>query len=569
MKKILFALFVLCYGASIESQNSVEVFQNLQQQKERGFQYFYIEALRAKLWGKMDEAFNNFQQCLQFDQDNALIYFELANMYFNVGQNKEGYEMLRKAVALNPENKWYNMYLANLYLANNQTTDAIISFEKLYKEDPSNKVYLYRLAMLYTEAEEYDKAIEMYEQLAVLTGESEMLKMELFRLNSLAGRQDVNIDACKKEIKEHPNNPVNYIRLGDSYLELRDAKKAIKSYDKALRVDPDYGEVYLSYANYYQALGDTAKMINSIQTAFENPSVELEMKKHVFIQYLIRAEKDSVLNSYAHQFYTTLDSVDNYDAELPYYYGNYLISQQDTTGYEYFEKSLQIDPEQRDVWLQLLGYQLSGGNYDHVLEICNDALLVFPEVPEFYFYKGIIVSENNNYPEAVSIIKTGLNYAGNNRDLVIRMLTSIGDLFYQMENMDSAFRYYEEVLGIDPNNIMVLNNYAYFLSISDKDLDRAEQMSAKCIELDPGNATYLDTYAWILYHKGESFLAKFYIEKAINSGGDSNPEVLEHYGYILVKNDDIQEAIVQWKKAISLEWKVEELTQKIKELKQQ
>lgn len=566
MKKVILALYILCVGTIVQAQNSSEVFQNLQQQKERGFQYFYIEALRSKLWGKMDEAFSNFQQCLQFDQNNALIYFELANLYFNVGQNKEGYEMLRKAAALNPENRWYTMYLANLYLSNNQTTDAIIAFEKLYKEDPSNKVYIYRLAMLYTEAEKYDEAIDMYNQLAVLTGESEMLKMELFRLNSLAGRQDVNIDACKEEIKDHPKNPVNYIRLGDSYLELRDAKKAIKSYDKAISVDPDYGEVYLSYANYYQALGDTSNMINSLQTAFQHPSVEMEMKKHVFIQYLLRAEKDSVLNSYAFQFYSTLDSVDNYNAELPYYYGNFLIGKQDTCGYAYFEKSLNINPEQRDVWLQLLGYQLSGGNYDRVLELCDDALLVFTEVPEFYFYKGIIVSENRNYPEAVSIINEGLKYAGNNKNLVIRMLTSIGDLYYQMENMDSTYRYYEEVLSIDPNNIIVLNNYAYFLSLTGKDLDRAEEMSAKCIELDPGNPTYLDTYAWILYHKGENFLAKFYIEKAINSGGDTNPEVLEHYGYILVSNDDIPEAIVQWKKAISQEWNVEELRKKIEEL---
>lgn len=570
MRKLFIALSLFCIGFTIQAQqNNSDLLQNLEEQKQRGFQYFYIEALRSKLWGRMDEAFSNFQQCLQFDQDNALIYFELANLYFSTGQTNEGYEMLRKASALNPENKWYTLYLANLYLNNGKTTDAVIEFEKLHKSDPDNKVYIYRLALLYTDAKAYDKAIEMYRKLGVLTGETELIEQEIFKLNSLAGNLEENLETCKAEIKKYPENPVNYIRLGDTYLQMKNGKKCLKSYQKALKVDPDYGEAYFSLANYYQALGDTTQMIQSLQTGFEHPTVSMEVKKHVFIQFLLRADSDEVLHSYANQFYQTLDSIEDNEAEIHAYYGNFLITQKDSTGYELYEKSLSIDPEQRDLWLQLLGYNITSGNFDKVLQICNDALLIYPEMPEFYFYKGLIISDSQKYTEAISVIKEGLNYAGNNRQLVIRMLTSIGDLYYQLEEMDSTYKYYEHVLAIDPENIIVLNNYAYFLTEQKGDYDRAEQMSGKCIELEPNNPTYLDTYAWVLYKKGEAFLAKFYIEKALNNGGDSNPEVLEHYGYILEKNDEKEKAIEQWKKAISLQWNIEELTKKIQELEKE
>lgn len=568
MKNIILWFSILGFAINVQAQdNNQELLRNLEEQKERGFQYFYIEALRDKLWGRTDEAFNNFQQCLQFDQDNALIYFELSNLYFANGQVKEGYEMLRKASALNPENKWYTLYLANLYLSNNRATDAVIEFEKLHEEDPSNKVYIYRLAMLYTEVKEYDKAIAMYEKLGLIIGETDILKQEIYKLNSLAGRQEVNLKAYKEEIKQFPDNPVNYIRLGDTYLEMQNAKKSIANYKKALKVDPNYGEAYLSFANYYQAVGDTTQMLKSLETAFKHPKVNMDIKKHVFIQFLVRSGSDSILDNSAHHFYSILDSVDHNDAELKNYFGNYLISKQDVSGYELYEESLATEPEQPDLWLQLLGFHLTEGKLDKVLSICEDAMVVYPEMPEFYFYKGLIISEKEQYAAAVSVLKQGLNYSGTNRQLAIRMLSSIGDLYFQLGNMDSTYAYYEKVLSIDAENIMVLNNYAYFLTVEGKELGRAEQMSAKCIEREPNNPTYLDTYAWILYKKGESFLAKFYMEKAMENGGGSNPEVLEHYGYILVDNDEIDNAIQQWEKAISLEWKVEELTQKIQSIK--
>ena len=61
---------------------------------------------------------------------------------------------------------------------------------------------------------------------------------------------------------------------------------------------------------------------------------------------------------------------------------------------------------------------------------------------------------------------------------------------------------FDEVLKINPNDILVLNNYAYYLSVERRDLDKAEEMSYKTVKAEPNNATYLDTYAWILFEKG-------------------------------------------------------------------
>jgi Tfp pilus assembly protein PilF len=72
-------------------------------------------------------------------------------------------------------------------------------------------------------------------------------------------------------------------------------------------------------------------------------------------------------------------------------------------------------------------------------------------------------------------------------------------------------------LKYNPDNIPVLNNYAYYLSLEQTDLDKAEEMSYRTIKAEPNNATYLDTYAWILFQLGQYNDALFYIRQAIDN----------------------------------------------------
>jgi len=146
----------------------------------------------------------------------------------------------------------------------------------------------------------------------------------------------------------------------------------------------------------------------------------------------------------------------------------------------------------------------------------------------------------------------------------------IADIYFKFEKKDSAFVNYEASLAANPKNIMVMNNYAYYLSLDKKDLKKAERMSSKTVELEPKNSTYLDTYAWILYQQGNYSLAKFYIERAIEnlSKDEEGGVVLEHYGDILWMNSkdngkDDAKALELWQKSYNSGNKTEELKLKI------
>ena len=129
-----------------------------------------------------------------------------------------------------------------------------------------------------------------------------------------------------------------------------------------------------------------------------------------------------------------------------------------------------------------------------------------------------------------------------------------GNILQEMGDLTSTLEAYEIATKILPDDMMLINNYAYFLSMEGKDLKKAERLSQRTINEDPENAVYLDTYAWILHLQGYHSLAKFYIERAVkNCQETENPVTYyEHYGYIMLKNNQEDKAMQAWKKAVEL-----------------
>ena len=119
----------------------------------------------------------------------------------------------------------------------------------------------------------------------------------------------------------------------------------------------------------------------------------------------------------------------------------------------------------------------------------------------------------------------------------------------------------------NPSNIGALNNYAYYLSVERRDLDKAEEMSYKTVKAEPNNSTYLDTYAWILFVKGNYAEARLYIDEAIKNDKDSSDVVLEHCGDIYYMTGDAEGALKYWKQAWDKGNRSDTLKQKIQKKK--
>ena len=159
----------------------------------------------------------------------------------------------------------------------------------------------------------------------------------------------------------------------------------------------------------------------------------------------------------------------------------------------------------------------------------------------------------------------GIEFIIDNDKLFLEFYSSLAASYHATKQYNLSDSLYEKVLEIDPENVIVLNNYSYYLSLRKVNLDKAKEMSFKCNNIEIDNGTYQDTYAWVLYQRKEFKEAKKWMLKSLNNGSDKSAVVVEHYGDILYQLGEIKEAIIQWKMAKRLGEGSKLLDKKIKD----
>jgi tetratricopeptide (TPR) repeat protein len=198
---------------------------------------------------------------------------------------------------------------------------------------------------------------------------------------------------------------------------------------------------------------------------------------------------------------------------------------------------------------------LSNNDKDKAETVLKEGLKHFPENGKFLYDLADLYIEQKKNTEAIELLQkaTVAFKSANSFELASFVQGAIGDIYSSMKETDKAFVAYDSALVLNENNIMVLNNYAYYLSEKGINLDKAELMSGKAVKEESNNPSYLDTYAWIYFKKGNYTLALLYIEQAMKNGGENSVAVLEHYGDILFKSGDKEKAVKMWRNAFALD----------------
>jgi tetratricopeptide (TPR) repeat protein len=279
--------------------------------------------------------------------------------------------------------------------------------------------------------------------------------------------------------------------------------------------------------------------------------LDVDTKIKILSRYIIRLSQTKQDLGFTNTLFESLQEQHPEETEFKMMYASLLIAQ-DKKNEAKFQLQLvtEMEPEDSVAWRQLLNISLQMLDIPEVIRICKRCMELFPDAPEYHFYLGVAYYQEKRFEEALKAYEDGLKVIPvENGVLKSDFYGQMGDIYYQMNQMDRAFGMYDEALKCNDKNAVVLNNYAYFLSVANKDLKKAERMSAQTIKLSPDNATYLDTYAWIFFKQGNYTLAKFYIESAIEKDRTNSTELIDHYGDILHMLGDKEKAVIQWKKA--------------------
>ncbi len=566
---IIIAVFLLTGLSSLAQTKSSDYSRkSLSVDEQARFDYYFFEAQRLKDISQYDSQMEALRMCLEIDSTNGAAQGEIGMLYARMNNLPQATQALKKAVESDPANWWYRVQYITILSGREQFQTAVEQTEELKKHYPYREEVYNILTSLYKQTGDYDKAIAALNQLEKFTGINEYLTFEKFQLYTVLNKEKQAVDEVNKLINKYPAETRYKVLLGDIYLDQNQPKKALELYQSVQKVEPDNPFVYVSLANYYNKQNEPDKAMDAIVSALKNPKLPSETKMSILGQYVDRLLTNEQKIDETEKLFKML--IEMYPLEeIPYaYYSVFLQNQKrNDEALAELENIININPKNDAAWKTALQILTQKEDTTAILNFTERGIKELPEVAEFYFYRSIAQYQQGNYDAALKTNELALKNLSESSPAPVlsSFYGQIGDIYYQKKDKSKAFEYYEKALEVNPGNVYIMNNYAYYLSEEKQDLRKAERMSGKTVEIEPNNSTYLDTYAWILYQQGNYSLAKLYIDKAISNLQEEieSDVIYDHAGDIYAASNDMEKAVEMWQKAFSINSSNEEIKKKI------
>jgi len=528
-------------------------------------QLFY-SGLREKVVQNPSLAIDYFKQILLISPDSQNALYELGQIYFKKGDLISAKNYAQQAVTVEPNNEWYWLLNANIYQQQQDFELLAYALDELIKLNPDNLDYVFDKANAYFMMGKADEAFVIYNDLEKQIGLSDQVLQGRQRIFLKKGNIAKATEDLNQLIKNNPTEVRYYLFLGDLYFANKMGKEALGVYQKAKDLDPENPFTRMAIAQILEAQGNDDEAYKEIKIAFEQPSLNIDQKVKIILKYFDAFPNPSAMEK-AQSLSKILTEAHPQDPKAFSLYGDVMFqSNQLNEAEKAYTTALTFNKNIYAIWDQLLRIQLSTNNFKAVISTGEEALTYFPNQFSLYFYTALAYLQDKNYQQAITYFNMALSFEIDNKDIQAQINGGLGDAHQAQKKYKESASFYEKALEISPNDTYVLNNYAYYLSLRNEELLKAERMSGLANKLEPDNAAFEDTYAWIFFKIKKYYDAKIWIFKAIQHNPNS-PTQYEHLGDIYFKLGDVDSALENWKKAFELDGSDTLLKKKIDEKK--
>ena len=527
--------------------------------------YLFQEASKLKLLERHTEAFELLQHCYEINPDVPEVLYDLAIYRLYLREDSMAMELLKRASALDPKNTFYQEALATYYLNRQDTEQALTYLEALSALQPGRSDVHAKLVRAYTSLNRDADAIRALDRIEVLEGKMASVSYQKFALYKQMGQEEKGFKELESLCKEYPHEMSYRLAIGNQLLDANRVDEALKVYEEVRRAEPDNAALRLSMLEYYRHVGKDSLFNVLRDSMLFAPKTETDVR--VALMRDLIAEQVKVDSLGPRRIIATFDSLDNRfegDLDLLELRAAYLATydkKNDSDFVAVMNRVIELEPANTQALFYLIQYYGEHKNFDRLEDLCRRGVLTHPEELVCHFYLGVALYQQDKKAEAMKAFEDGIvQKTEESRPTMVADLYSIlGDLYHEMGRERDAYAAYDSCLTYQDDNIGCLNNYAYYLSLNETDLDKAEEMSYRTIRLEPDNKTYLDTYAWILFMKGRYAEAAHYIDRVCPP--DSTDSVLladngvsgvifEHAGDIAAMNGNMEQALRFWRLAV-------------------
>lgn len=558
-RKLFFLLFLLvtffvtaCSGGKAVSRTkSTPVHQTSVE-----YNYFFLEALRLQHKGDYAAAFDLLKLCIELDSLAPEAYYELGAYYPDLKNDSMANVCFERAVKLNPKNDFYHERLAQWYIQSKNYTKAIGAYEHLFENNRSRSDVLEILLQLYQQQKDYKKMLSTIDRIEQIEGNSEQITLSKMQVYQLQGDKESAFNSLKKLADDHPND-INYKVMMGNWLQQNGRLEEAKDiFIKAQQDEPNNEYIAASLYDFYR-LQNEDSMANIYRDKILLNKYTATTTKLTMLQNLVQDnEKAGGDSTKVLQLMDKVLQADPKNADIAEYMASYISSKnmseskQDSAYY----RVLQIAPDRASARLQLIRLKWEKQDWVSIISLCKPALEYNPDQMAFCYFLGLGYYQQKDSAKALEAFRIGVSRINekSDKDMVSDFYALMGDIKHEMGAKEEAYVAYDSCLQWKPDNVGCLNNYAYFLSVENGDLEKAASMSLKAITKEPNNATFLDTYAWILYCQEKYTEAKVFIDRTLENmdSTENNSTLYDHAGDIYKACGEVTKAVEYWREAI-------------------
>lgn len=533
--------------------------------------WFYTEGIKqSTIFGDTIRARELFREAIRRDSSYAPAWYELAGNLLP-DDPVEAISAARRAWRIDTANLWYHRFYAQSLLMTGNYNDALNVYRQLLAADPKDPDNYRLVAALYQQEGRPFTALVTLDSAEVRFGRIPLLSSMKRQLLLATNQVDKALDEARAMVEEAPYDAGNHVVLADLYAADKQDSLAMVEYRAALRIDSTDIHTLVSLGDYYARRQEYRSLLEVTRKIFLSEEMPLELK-------VKRFENLTADTRFYREYYYPLNDLamtlairyPNDPQVVELYAGHLIASGELEEALTLYKSHLADRPPVEEYYRMVIDIESYLQHPDSVERYVTQALEIFPEKVDFHLSKGHVMLQTRQYDKAIRAYRESLHHTDTDslRSVVWGM---IGDAWHQkaLRNdsipeellftqkggidrraMKQCYRAYDRSLSYWADNTLVMNNYAYFLSLEGRDLNRALTMATRVVDLTDNNPTYLDTRAWVLFKMGCTEDARRILQKAVALDAQQSPDLLVHYGDVLHELGEQFMAEIYWRKAL-------------------
>ncbi len=507
-----------------------------------------------------------------------------------------------------------------------EAEEALAAFERVLNIDPGEVDLATRVAYLLTQQGDYPRAIDIlkdaikaqpkepgpYLQLAYIYAKylrkmdpaikyaQEAIALDpadidgyqrLAEVQLTAGNRKAAVKTLDRAAKVETNDPSFWTQLGKLYLALlaqgeanpkpEELQKVNGVFRHAIQLAPGDASVLKDAADYFAASQQVQEAIPLYLRVLELQPNDANAREKLATGFMLTNQRGKAIellqeiiqqHPEKYQTYELLGRVLEEEAKSLVEANKLDQAKADfAKAAANYEQSLLINPAQPDDYVhlaELLLFNLRDAN--RAVKILQEARGRFPTTPQLTYLLAVAMREAGKVQQSVATFAEALHEAQVQGQEITdgRFYFEYGAAAERAGLYDKAAELFQHSIDADPANAAEAYNYLGFMwAEQGTHLDEAEDYIRRALTVDPDNGAYLDSLGWVHYRRGNYEEALTELLGAAKALKANDPVVFEHIGDTYAALNQTPKAIEYWEKALALDKTNKKLATKIAEAK--